>query len=165
MTTTKQVFRVCVIIAVVILLLAYGLDNYWWVVIPVVMLGILGWVGGSAEKWSWGVNLFLAGMIILITCGAFGGLRLYLLLPVILSTLAAWDLIRFQRRIGEVAKSAGIRKMEKRHLGLLGLALGGGGIFASIVLSFQIQLTFGIALLSSVVLIIMMGQIYHLLMD
>jgi hypothetical protein len=162
MNTTKQILRVCVLLAAVAFLLAYGLERFWWGAFPAFGLGILGQIGGCKQKWTWIVHIFFAGVIILVTIGVFFGLSLILLLFALLGALAAWDLARFQQRIGDTPISAGIRKIEKRHLGLLGLTLGGGSILTSIVLSIHIQISFGIALAFGVILIIILGQIYRL---
>jgi hypothetical protein len=87
----------------------------------------------------------------------------YLLLLALLCALGAWDLIRFQRRIEHSPFSEGILKIEKRHLTLLGLVLLGGGIFAGVMLTARMQISFGITLVLGVILIISLGGILRLL--
>jgi hypothetical protein len=97
--------------------------------------------------------------------GALLGLKVYLLLPAMLSALASWDLGCFQQRMAGTSVSKSIRKIEKRHLGLLGLALGVGGIFAGVVLVARVHTNFGIALTLGVMLVISLGQVYRFLTD
>ena len=163
MNYTKNTFLVGMLMASIALLLAYGIELLWVGAITAIGLGFLGWLGQYKQKWPWTIDLFLAGVVILVTIGVLLGLRLYLLLPAILGALTAWDLARFQRRTRKALISAAIRKIEKRHLSLLALSLGSGVIFAGVVLTVRVPISYGVALVISVVLIISFGQIYRML--
>lgn len=161
MNDTRRVSQVGLLTASLALLLAYGMEQLWLGAFIAVGLGFLGWLSQYKHRWYWTIDLFLAGMVLLVSFGTLLGIRLYLLLPAIISALAAWDLIRFEKRIGNIEISEGILKIEKRHLSLLGLALGIGLIFATIVLTIRIQIGFGVVLFLGVILIISIGQIYR----
>jgi hypothetical protein len=72
-------------------------------------------------------------------------------------------LIRFQRRIEHSPFSESILKIEKRHLTLLGLGLLGGGIFAGVMLTVRMQISFSVTLVLGVILIVSLGEIIRLL--
>jgi hypothetical protein len=163
MKSTKLVFLISILTASLTLLLAYATDLHWMGAVSAAGLGLMGWLGQYKQKWSWTIHLFLAGVVILIMFAVLIGLKLYLLLPALLGTLAAWDVGRFQRRMEEVPGSEFVQKIEKRHLALLTLTLVSGGIFASIVLAIRVQVGFGITLVLGVTLVISLGQIYRML--
>ena len=158
MNISKQAFLVSVLTTTMVLLLAYSLELFWFGALSAVGLGFVGWYGLN-KKWSWSSDLLLTGAVILVTIGALLRLKLYLLLPGLLSALAAWDLGRFLQRLGDEPVT---EKLERRHLNLLVLALISGGILGSVVLIFEVQLSFWMALALGVVLIISLGQIYRL---
>ena len=163
MKSTKLVFLISILTASLTLLLAYATDLRWMGAVSAAGLGLMGWLGQYKQKWSWTIHLFLAGVVILIMFAVLVGSKLYLLLPALLGTLAAWDVGRFQRRMEEVPGSEFVQKIEKRHLALLTLTLVSGGIFASIVLAIRVQVGFGITLVLGVTLVISLGQIYRML--
>ena len=104
-------------------------------------------------------------LMVLVIIGAMLDLRSFLLVPAILGSLATWDSARFQQRMGDTPISDSIREIEKRHLGLLTLTLFSGGIIAGVVLTARMHISFGIALVFGVILIISFGQIYRMLMN
>jgi hypothetical protein len=163
MNYTKRAFLVGVITASTALLLAYGMERSWLGAMMATGLGLFVWLGQNTQKWPWSINLFLVGVVILVIIGALLALKPSLLLIAIIGALTSWDLARFQQRNKHNPVSESTRKIEKRHLSLLGLALGSGGVLAFVVLITQMQLSFGVALISGVVLIISLGQVYRLL--
>lgn len=163
MNYTKQAILASLLTTSITLILAYSLEQYWVGALITVGLGFLDWFGQSKPKWFWLIDLFLAGSMLLITIGALLGLWLGLLLPALLGAVATWDLGRFQQRLRDEPASEIVLQIEKRHLYLLAFALIGGAIFATIVLTFQVQLGFGVTLALGVILIISLGQIYRLL--
>ena len=163
MNYRKSVFLLTLIAASLTLLLAYGMELLWLGAISALGLGLIGWLGQYKQKWSWTIHLFLIGVVVLVMFGVLLDLRLYLLMPALLAALAAWDLGRYQQRLKDVSDSESIQRIEKRHLGLLALALVSGGIIASIVLTTHIQIGFGITLVFGVILVISLGQIYRML--
>lgn len=161
MNYTRRVSQISLLFASLAILIAYGMEQLWGGAFLALGLGLLCGLSQYKQRWYWIIDLFLVGMVLLISFGTLLGLKLYLLLPAILFALAAWDLIRFENRIGNVEILDGVQKIEKRHLRWLGLALGSGGIFASLVLTVQIQVSFGVALFLGVILIISIGQFYR----
>ncbi|MFC1996083.1 hypothetical protein ACFLXI_00560 [Chloroflexota bacterium] len=159
----KPALLVGVLTASITLLLAYAMELHWQGAVMAMGLGIVGWFGPKFRKFLWSADLFLAGVLILVTIGVLIGLKVYLLLPATLGALAAWDLTRFQKRVEYITVFDGIQIIEKRHLGFLVLALGSGGIFAGFVLTTRIPISFGIALVCGVILIIILGKIFQIL--
>jgi hypothetical protein len=165
MNYTRRIFLVGLLSASIALMLAYILESVWLGAAAVLGLGVLGWFGQRQQRWHWTIHIFFAGVVLLVIIGVLQSLRLYLLLPAILGALAAWDLARFQERIADTRVTDGIRKIEKRHLILLGLALGSGAIFAIVVLTTQIQISFSIILVLGVILIISFGQVFRMVSE
>ena len=162
MNDSKPILPVSTLIAALPLLLAYGLEQFWVGAVAAMGLGFWGWYDLKKGKWAWRIDVFLAGVVILATTGALLGLRLYLLLPALLSAITAWDLARFQTRMGDSPTSEKLLDIEKRHLSLLSVAIVGGGVSTAITLAFQFQLSFAITLILGVILVISLGQIYRL---
>lgn len=163
MKYTQRIFLTSVFMAAGALLLVYGLEQLWLGAITAIGLGFFCWLSLYKQKWSWSAHLFLIGVGVLVIVGVLLGLRLYFLFPAILSALAAWDLARFQQRINDTQGLENLHTIEKRHIGLLLLALGIGGILSGMVLVTQVQISFGITLALGVILIISFGQIYRML--
>jgi len=162
MNYTQRIFLISVLIAVFAVLLAYVVNSYWLGALVAMSLGFLGWFGQYKQRWPWSIHLFLSGTVVLVIIGVIIGLNLYFFLPAILSAMAAWDLARFQQRVIDTQGLENIPNVEKRHLSLLALSLGSGGIFAGVVLTMRIQFNFGITLVLGVILIISFGQIYRI---
>ena len=162
MNDSKPILPVSILIAVLPLLLAYGLEQFWAGAVAAVGLGFWGWYVLKKGKRAWNIDIFLVGVVILTTAGALLGLRMYLLLPAFLCALTSWDLTRFQARMGDSPTSEKLLDIEKRHLSLLGVAIVGGGVSTVITLAFQFQLSFAVTLILGVILVISLGQIYRL---
>ena len=163
MKHTKWILPVSMLSASFLLLLAFGLERYWVGVFAVAGLGFWGWYDFKKREWTWSVDIFLVGALMLVTIGAILRLRLYLLLPTLLFTLVFWDLARFQRRMAGSPASQKLGDIENRHLGLLSVVVIVGGVVALITFAFQVQISFIVILILGVVLVISLGQIYRLL--
>jgi hypothetical protein len=163
MKYTQRIFLVSVIMVVVALILAYGLERLWLGALIAVGLGFFSWLSQYQQKWSWSVHLFLTGIGVLVIAGVLLGLRLYLLFPAVLGALAAWDLARFQQRINDTQRLENLHTIEKRHITLLLLALATGGFLSVMVLVTHLQISFSITLVLGMILIISFGQIYRML--
>jgi hypothetical protein len=154
---------VSILIAVAALSLAYGLEQFWLGSAAAIMLGWWAWYGKKKERSAWSADVFMLGVVVLVTIGGFQGLRTYLLFIAILGALGAWDLLRFHRRIGHAPSSEEIPQIEKRHLGLLGLALLIAVIAGGIMAAVRLEINFGITLFFGVLLIITLGEILRFL--
>lgn len=148
-----------------LLLAAFIMEYFWWGALIVLGLGALGLFGQKNQKSTWYIELFLVGTVLLVVMGAMIGSNTILLLLSTIAAIAAWDLTRFQRRFAGISTIQPFLDIEKRHLILLGVALGAGVFFAAFVLTTQIPLGFGIALVLAMVLIISVGIIYQILQD
>ena len=163
MKHTRWILPVSLLSASFLLLLAFGLERYWLGAIAAAGLGFWGWYDFKKREWTWGVDIFLVGAVLLVTIGAILELRLYLLLPTLLFALVFWDIARFQMRMADAPASQKLVDIERRHLSLLGVVIAVGGVVAFITLAFQVQLSFAVILILGVVLVISLGQIYRLL--
>ena len=163
MNYTKQFSLLGILIFLISMLFAYGLDFLWLSAITVA-LSLLGWIGNLRMR-SWYIDTSFIGAGILIIIGVLLGLGVSLLLPATLGALAAWDLARFQLRTQSAMDADKIRTLEKRHFGLLALVLVSGGSLAGVLLSFQVQIPFWITLALGIILIISLGKIYQMFGD
>ena len=163
MRYTKWMLPVSMLSASFLLLLAFGLERYWVGVFAAAGLGFWSWYDLKKREWTWGVDIFLVGAVMLTTIGAILRLREYLLLPTLLFALVFWDLARFQWRMADSPASQKLVDIERRRLGLLGVVIALGGVIAFITLVFQVQLSFAVILILGVILVISLGQIYRLL--
>lgn len=159
MTKRMLIFTVSNLIATVALSLAYGLEQFWVGSIAALGLGLWSWIGLNKVRGAWIADLFLMGVVLLVTIGGLLDLIPYLLFIAILGALGAWDLFRFQKRIEHSPKSEEILQIEKRHIILLGLTLAIGGALAGVLGTVRMQLSFGVTLALGVILIITLGEI------
>jgi hypothetical protein len=159
MTNRMLIFTVSNLIAAAALSLAYGLEQFWVGSIVALGLGLWSWLGMNKFQGAWSANLFFGGVVLLVTIGSLLDLIPYLLFIAILGALGAWDLIRFQKRIEHSPKSEGILQIEKRHLKLLGITFLIGGTLAGVLVTVRMQISFGVALVLGVILIITLGEI------
>jgi hypothetical protein len=148
-----------ILIAVAALALGYGLEQFWLGSAAALVLGWWAWYGKKKERSAWSADVFFAGVVLLVTIGGFQGLSTLLLFIAILGALGAWDLLRFQRRIGHVPSSEEIPQIEKRHLALLGLTLLIAVILGGVMGAVRMEISFGVTLFLGVLLIITLGEI------
>ena len=93
MRYTRWILPVSMLSVAFLLLLAFGLERYWVGAIAAAGLGLWGWYDLKKRAWTWAVDLFLVGAVILVTVGAIMNLRPYLLLPALLFALVFWDVL------------------------------------------------------------------------
>jgi len=163
MTYRPLILATSILLASLTLSLSYGLEHYWVGSVAALGVGLWGWYGLKNVQSAWGIDLYLVGMVLLVTIGGLLDLMTILLFLTLLSTLGAWDLIRFQRRIEHSPLSDSIPQIEKQHLKLLGLALLGGGILAGVMLTARLQISFSVTLVLGVILIVSLSGIIRLL--
>lgn len=96
-------------------------------------------------------NLALLVFVGLATWGVWQKLPPWLMLVVVILTLAAWDLGRFANRLLSVLDAETAVRLEQNHLTRLGAALLGGLILGSLMLLIHVQLDFGWALFLGIV--------------
>jgi hypothetical protein len=159
MTYRMLFFRVSILTVIVALFLAFGFEQYWLGSVAALGLGWGGWFGLKKARNAWSADLFLAGVVLLVTIGALLDLITNYLLVAILGALGAWDLIRFQKRIAHSPRSEDILQIEKQHLGFLGLTILIGGSLAVVIGIVRMQIGFGVTLISGVILIIILSEI------
>jgi hypothetical protein len=152
-----------ILIAVAALALAYGQEQFWLGSAVALVLGWWAWYGKKKERSAWSADMFMAGVVLLATIGGFQGLRTFLLFIAILGALGAWDLLRFHRRVGQAPSSEEIPQIEKRHLGLLGLALLIAVVVGGLMGAVRMEIGFGITLFFGVLLIITLGEVLRFL--
>lgn len=163
MINRRLMIAASILVAVAALALAYGLEQFWLGSAAALVLGCWAWYGKKKERSAWSADVFIAGMVLLVTIGGFQGLRTYLLFIAILGALGAWDLLRFHRRVGHAPSSEEIPKIEKRHLALLGLTLLIAVILGGVMGIIRMEISFGVTLFLGVLLIITLGEILRFL--
>jgi hypothetical protein len=115
----------------------------------------LGWALTLASQSSFGPPLCLTGCSILAVLGLLGGAPAWLMWTAGAASLAAWDLALFTRR-REGAVTAGERRLEHAHLGMLAVGLVPGLILPLALARLELRLPFlalaGAAALSALAL-------------
>jgi hypothetical protein len=110
--------------------------------------------GGDPFMDGLGLALFTG----LAAWGAWNGLSHWLALAAVLLALAAWDMGRFTLRMSRVPDPIAAARLERTHLGRLGLALFGGLLLGGLALLVRVQLDFGWALVIAAAAVIALSQ-------
>ncbi len=108
-------------------------------------------------------NYLLAAGCLLLAYGAWLDVAAGWLLGGMLTTLAAWDLDAFWRRLQRVARIEQADQLIGSHLRQLALTLMLGLVFSLVALFVRYELRFGWGLLIILLLIIAFGRVFHLL--
>lgn len=106
---------------------------------------------------GWAASLGLAAFCGLAAIGDLLNLPGWLALASVLLALAAWDLARLDRRLQEALDPATAKRIERRHLTRLGLALALGLALGGLALSVRVSLGFGPALALGLLGLIALG--------
>lgn len=133
--------------------LALLLGAQWLGAICALGLGIAGWFLLDKIRWHAGQ----AGFILLVAAAAGGiwiGLPLWLMLLVVLFTLAFWDLDAFHYRIAGLKPDDRIKKLEKAHRDRLFLALITGGVISLAGVFIRLNLSLGWAIILGLVIVL-----------
>ena len=148
------------------LLLAYGLDQQWFGMSVVSVIGLVGGFGWYSKRpvlSDWLISIVWVGIVLAVIMGVLLNLNTILLIFTVIGGLAAWDLVRFDRALAGYPVSEVLLQIEKRHLLLLGSTLLIGGILAVIVTAISVQISFFWVLLLGVVLIFTLSLLVRLM--
>ncbi len=146
-----------ILVATAALLLAYSLGRFWLGATAALAVGLWGWFGAE-RKWDWASDLFLVGVMVLVTLGTLAQLPSFLLLFALLGALAAWDLGRFVQRLRNAPLNSVLPAMEERHLSLLILAIALGGTLSAAGLIIRVPLSFGLTLFLGMALVVLIER-------
>ena len=141
------------------LLLWFGL----WTAVWVMLL-----IGERGEKTAVYIPQTYANYLLVVGCGllayaAWLEVAAGWLLAGMITTLAAWDLDAFQRRLRQPTRVEQSELLIQAHLRQLFVALLGGGLLSLVALLVQFQLRFGWGLLLVLLLILAFSQLFRLL--
>ena len=75
------------------------------------------------------------------------------------AALAAWDLDQFAQRMRAAARVDDAPGQERRHIQRLSIVVGVGGLLGIAALGFQVRLSFGLALLLALLMMLCLGLV------
>jgi hypothetical protein len=151
--------------------LGFGAAGHPWLALIAGILGT-GWLTveaplkkptpGTAGKrqpyaGGWAASLGLALFCGLASLGVLFALSSWLALFNVSLALAAWDLARLDRRLQEALDPSALKRIERRHLARLGLALAIGLGLGGLALSVRITLGFVPALALGLLVLVALG--------
>lgn len=161
MKYTAILFPISVLLAVVLLSVAYLQAFAWPTLLAPAALGVF-WMVGHLSKGHWlrraARHVALVGFLSLAVVAGGKGLNAALTLAALLAALAAWSLAGFAQRMDAVSRIEGGARLERGYLLRLGLVLLVGGALAVLALSVRITLNFGVAFLLAILIIIGVSQ-------
>ena len=155
----KNLFPISITIAATLALaFGYAMSSLWPGAVAVVTLG-LGWAAGQRRQFGWPTDLGFIALMIAAAIGVWWGAGAGWMLLGAAGALAAWDLARFARRLGQAEHLVHEARLQQAHrqrllpVVVLGLGLGG------IALSIQLKLSFGWAIVLGLVVIIGLSRV------
>jgi hypothetical protein len=159
---TLWLFRASAVLATLLLAWGYGLHGLWTGMGLVLLVGLL-WLVGQYLNARGAADLALMFMVGLAAAGLMLGFgRGWALAGVVLS-LVAWDLDHFLRRLSVAERVEDGNQLAQRHLWrLLAVALL-GGLLGAIALGVRVRLSFGLALLLAVLVVLGLSRVIRFL--
>jgi hypothetical protein len=148
----------CLSLAFLVSAGAYLMEGYWMGLSLVIFLAAL-WLLGALRGWDWLADL---GFVALSISTALGfGMKIYPLLMLVgfCLSLAAWDLMRFSRRLIVDEQSPGLEMTHLRRLVLV-LLVGGGLAGAALLANANLQLRFTLS--QTILLVLGLGLAFSL---
>ena len=153
-----QLSLACLGLAFLVSAGGYLLESYWLGLSLLILLTAI-WLLGATRGWDWSTDL---GFVALSISTALGfGMKIYplLMLAGFCLSLAAWDLMRFSRRLITDEQSPAL---EITHLRLLVLALLVGGGLAGAALLASSSLQPDLTLNQTILLVLGLGLAFSL---
>jgi hypothetical protein len=124
----------------------------------VIGLGLL-WLVGQRRRLGWSTDLGLISFMAMAAFGVWWGLSAGWMLFGAVTTLAAWDLDRFNRRLASIEPSASDAQLWRNHLqGLLPVA-GLGLLLGGLALNIRLELALGWVILLGLLVIFSLSQV------
>ncbi len=156
MKVTRGVFWGSVMLAVGLPTVGAFLQGMWPAAVVLLVIGIL-WL--SATRLQWAGNLVFALAVGGLAFSAWVGVNMGWLLPGMVAAIAAWDLAAFVARLASVARIENERELVRDHLQRLGIVSIVGLALAAAASLIRVHLSFGIALLLALFVVLGLGYV------
>ncbi len=147
-----------IMFATLVLALGYALGDQWVLASIVTGLGFL-WLAGVWHNWDWATSIGLVAFIGLAALGVRLELSAVWMLFGVVASLAAWDLVRFWRRVAHTKLSGQEPSLQHPHFQRLLMVSGLGLLLGGAALSLQINLNFGWAVLLGLLMTISLSWV------
>ena len=162
MSMSEKLAPLAIALASGALALGAALGGQWlWAGLPLMLGGL--WFIGFRQRWRPVSTGCLALTVTLAAAGVYLGLAPGTMLLGVVGGLAAWDLQSFGHSLKGVRFVEGTRNLERRHLFRL-LAVTALGLLVAVVsLGIEVRLSFGLLMVTGLLLMLGMAQVIRLL--
>jgi hypothetical protein len=155
--SVKVLCWVCFFLAVAVLAIIYSIEDYWVLVIASLLLVIPWGIGVRLEKPNL-ITTTIIGFSSLLVIGTFLEIWVGWMVLSELFMIAAWDLYWFDHRLSSVDEIRGGSVLARYHIVRLMIVLLIGLLLSATSLIFRVELSFGLALILSFVVILGLRQ-------
>ncbi len=150
-------------LATLTLALGYALERAWLESALVIVVG-LSWFIAQARGWQRLMTpLAFSALVALAAIGAWRGIGAGWMLSGMVMTLAAWDLVRFERRIREATDIEDAALLRRAHFRRLFSTLSLGLLLGGLALSLRLSLNLGGAILLGLLILFGLGRVVGVL--
>jgi hypothetical protein len=162
MSPAKWTACACAIAATLAVGFGYALDGQIYTAFAFALLGAF-WCEALLRDWRWSAPFMLLLFISGALFGVASGFSPFIMLLGVVAALAAWDLDGLLQRFSQVKPQARQPGLERRHLQRLAVVAGVGLLLGSVALIIQVQLSFILAAVLVLVVIIGISQVVQYL--
>ena len=162
MSMSEKLAPLAIALASGALALGAALGDQWlWGGLPLVLGGL--WFIALRRGWRWVSPVGLALTVAAAAAGVYLGLEPGMMLLGVAGGLVAWDLQSFGHSLEGVRFVKGTRNLERRHLLRL-LAVAALGLLVAVVsLGIEVRLSFGLLMVTGLLLMLGIAQVIRLL--
>jgi len=157
MRRVKGICWTCFFLAIMLSAYIYSFGGYWIPSIACYLLILLWGIGVHLEKPTL-ISVTIIVHSLLLAIGTFLEIWVGWLVLSMSFMIAAWDLYWFDRRLSSVGEIRGANIMYRLHIVRLISALMVGLLLSMTTLKIRIELSFGLALVLSLVIILGLRQ-------
>lgn len=145
-------------LSVFLLALGFALHGLWAGTAAVLAAGIL-WLLGQWRALPWASSAGLVAQTVAAAVAMLNGVWGGWSVLSVVAALAAWDLDQFAQRMRAAGRVDDAPRQERRHIQRLSVVAGIGGLLGLVALSLQVRLSFGLALLLAVLMMMCLGLV------
>jgi hypothetical protein len=145
-------------LSVLVLALGFALNDIWAGTAAVLAAGAL-WLLSQWRALPWASTAGLVAQAIAAAAAMLLGVGGGWPVLALVAALVAWDLDQFSQRMRAAGRVDDAPGQERRHIRRLLIVAGLGGLLGLVALSFQVRLSFGLALVLAVVMMLCLSMV------